>query len=390
MRKKILFISNGHGEDLNAATILAALLELAPQLDVCALPIVGEGKAYQKLGIPLIAPARNLPSGGFVYMGYDQLWRDLRSGLVNLLGAQVQALLTVGKGCDFVFATGDVVVILAAWLTGAPFGVFLVSSSAFYEGKMVLPHLSQWGLRSERCRVIFTRDNFSAVDLQKRGWVKAEFWGYPIMDVLHTETHQVNRHPHLPMIALVPGSRMPECAHNLALQLQVIEILQREMGFKVQVYGALVPSLVENLATTIDSIGWSIGAPGLLVKDGLEVHYSSSAFGEILQQSDLVLGMAGTAVEQAVGLGKPVIQFPGRGPQFNYRFAEAQNRLLGLSVRTIGTKPATTDTLKEVAATIPQILTDRDYLLACQRNGLERVGSRGGARKIAQRLLELI
>jgi len=390
LTKKVLFISNGHGEDLNGAAILAALLELKPDLGVSALPIVGEGRAYQKMGIPLIAPTRNLPSGGFIYMGYDQLWRDMGAGLFGLLGSQLGALGQYGKKGDFVFAVGDVVVILAALLTGCPFGVFLVSSSAYYEGRMILPLLARWGLASGRCKVVFTRDNFSALDLQKRGLKKAEFRGYPIMDGLTTEDAQLELDPQLPLIALVPGSRMPECGHNLALQLRTIEILHQEVGFNAQVCAALVPQLQENLRPFLTPIGWSLSEGGVMTKDGIKVNYYSSAFGEILQKCDIVLGMAGTAVEQAVGLGKPVLQFPGRGPQFTYRFAEAQNRLLGLSVKTIGTKPATIDTLREAAKTIPQILSDRDYLEACKINGKVRVGQAGGSLAIARRLLELI
>ena len=37
------------------------------------------------------------------------------------------------------------------------------------------------------------------------------------------------------------------------------------------------------------------------------------AFRAVLQHSDLVIGMAGTAIEQAVGLAKPVLQVPGQG-----------------------------------------------------------------------------
>lgn len=388
MTKKILFISNGHGEDLNGAAILAALRQLQPDLEFCALPIVGEGKAYQKLAIPLIAPTLSLPSGGFVYMGYDQLWRDVRSGLVGLMGAQIKALQNCGA--DFIFATGDVVVILAALLTGRPFGVFLVSASAFYEGKMILPWLAQWGLNSGRCKLVFTRDRFSAEDLQRRGLTKAEFRGYPIMDVLEMGTEQLDLEPDRAMIALLPGSRMPECGENLTLQLRIIEILHQEVGYPCQACAALVPPLQENLAAVIAPIGWSIPAPGTMVKGEIKVRYFSSAFAEILHKCEIVLGMAGTAVEQAVGLGKPVIQIPGRGPQFNYRFAEAQNRLLGLSVRTIGNQPATIETLRQAARAIPQILTDRDYLQACQDNGKVRVGEPGGTLAIAQRLLEAI
>ncbi len=35
-------------------------------------------------------------------------------------------------------------------------------------------------------------------------------------------------------------------------------------------------------------------------------------------------------------IGKPIVQIAGEGPQFTYAFAEAQDRLLGLSVQTIG------------------------------------------------------
>ncbi|MFN3361082.1 MAG: lipid-A-disaccharide synthase-related protein, partial [Pseudanabaenaceae cyanobacterium] len=370
MRKRVLFVSNGHGEDLNASAILAALLSLCPELQVSALPIVGEGKSYRRLGVPIIAPTLSLPSGGFLYMGYDQLWRDVRSGLLPLLWQQMAALYRF-RG-DFVVAVGDVVVILAALLTGCPFAVFLVSSSAFYEGQLRLPWLAQWGLGHPRCEIVFTRDHCSALDLQRQGLGKAEFHGYPIMDFLEGG-QELQLDSSLPIVALLPGSRLPECGYNLALQLEVIEILQQEVGFPVQGWAALVPALAENLSSFVTPIGWSIPAPGVLGKGEVKVYYSSTAFAQILHQCQIVLGMAGTAVEQAVGLGKPVIQIPGRGPQFNYRFAEAQNRLLGLSVRTIGTEPATKETLRQAARAIPEILQDREYLQACQRNGKARV-----------------
>ena len=43
--KRVLFISNGHGEDLNACEVLKALRQKYPDVDAIALPIVGEGNA---------------------------------------------------------------------------------------------------------------------------------------------------------------------------------------------------------------------------------------------------------------------------------------------------------------------------------------------------------
>ena len=110
---------------------------------------------------------------------------------------------------------------------------------------------------------------------------------------------------------------------------------------------------------------------------------SADAFCDILQQSSLVIGMTGTAIEQAVGLGKPVIAVPRNGPAFTYRFAEAQNRLLGDSVQVIGTQPANSDIIKEAEEAVDRTLQDNKYLASCIKNGLERMGRSGGSIKIA-------
>jgi uncharacterized protein (TIGR03492 family) len=51
--KRVLFISNGHGEDLNACEVLKALRQKYPDVDAIALPIVGEGKAYRRAGVEI-------------------------------------------------------------------------------------------------------------------------------------------------------------------------------------------------------------------------------------------------------------------------------------------------------------------------------------------------
>ncbi len=115
----------------------------------------------------------------------------------------------------------------------------------------------------------------------------------------------------------------------------------------------------------------------------VEVICSADAFGDILQQSSLVIGMAGTAVEQAVGFGKPVIAVPRNGPAFTYRFAEAQNRLLGDAVQVIGTQPANSHIINEAALAGDRTLQDNKYLASCIKNGKERMGRSGGSIKIA-------
>jgi uncharacterized protein (TIGR03492 family) len=402
MARRVLFLSNGHGEDLNASLVLKALEAIAPELEVAAMPIVGEGSAYRKLGVEIIGPTQQLPSGGFNYINFARFlnpvnwWRDTNpvslvkdvfSGLIGLTIGQLRAVQQYSPTCDLLFACGDIVPILFARLTGRPFFVFLVSTSSYYEGKVKLPWLAQWGLRSPHCLAILTRDRYTAQDLLARGFGRTQFLGYPIMDVL-TPSGQSLTQPQVPLIALLPGSRLPEAQINLGLMLDLCEAIAPLRP--AQFHTALVPSFGKDyLAALAAEQGWTLH-PGYLQKAAVTVHYHYDAFADILHQCDLVVGMAGTAVEQAVGLGKPIVQIPGPGPQFTYLFAEAQMRLLGESVTTIGTRPATAKTLTAAAAKIDQILNDEPYLERCRVNGHERVGGPGGAEAIAHKIVETL
>jgi uncharacterized protein (TIGR03492 family) len=162
----------------------------------------------------------------------------------------------------------------------------------------------------------------------------------------------------------------------------------------VQFWAALVPALMPQLDDIAARSRWQHRSGKLIFPaikpsfsehklEQVEVICSADAFADILQQSSLVIGMTGTAVEQAVGLGKPVIAVPGNGPAFTYRFAEAQNRLLGDSVQVIGTQPANSHIIKEAALAVDRTLQDNKYLASCIKNGLERMGRSGGSIKIA-------
>ncbi|MBD0335748.1 MAG: hypothetical protein ICV62_09680 [Cyanobacteria bacterium Co-bin13] len=402
MSKRILFLSNGHGEDLNASLVLKALREIAPNLETAAMPIVGEGNAYRKLDVPIIGPTQKLPSGGFNYIVVGRLlnpltWgqdtnpvnflRDLAAGLVGLTWRQIQAVRRYSQQCDLLFATGDIVPILFAYVTGKPFMAFLVSTSSYYTGRAVVPMLAMIALRSHRCRQVFTRDAFTAQDLQQRGLSKTLFAGYPIMDVLRPTGKDLKLKPEHPMIALLPGSRLPEALQNLGLQLQLCEAIAQRQPAQFQ--AALVPSITdERLQSLADQQGWRLEEAGHLVKGETHVFCHRDAFADILQCCSLAIGMAGTAVEQAVGLGKPVVQIVGSGPQFTYPFAEAQMRLLGPSIVTVGKRSATPALIAEAADKVVSILTDPDYTAQCVKNGRERVGEPGGSAQIARYLAD--
>ena len=391
--QKVLFISNGHGEDLNAVQIVKALRQQHPQVEIGAMPIVGYGNAYCNLNINIIGPTEALPSGGFVYNDRFKLLEDIRSGLFTLLWRQIQAIRKYSQDCEAIFAIGDVVVLLGAYFTGKPYLSFMVSSSAYYEHRMKYPKLTEWLLKSDRCQQIFTRDRYTAELLNQQGYDKAIFVGFPAMDALEVTGKDLQLIPNLPLVALLPGSRLPEAGTNLQLLLDLAIATTPLFPNGVQFCTAITPNLClpdETGALPIQQIaaqrGWEYHPMGYLThpQHQLKVRCLDNAFADILHQCDLVAGMAGTAIEQAVGLGKPIIQIPGAGPQFTYTFAEAQMRLLGSSIQTIGTKPATAETIAQAAQAIQRTLADAAYLQQCRENGLERIGGAGGGDAMAR------
>jgi uncharacterized protein (TIGR03492 family) len=392
-QQKVLFISNGHGEDLSGSLILRAMREQHPQLQIAAMPIVGQGNAYRNLGVEIIGPTGSLPSGGFINSDRMELVKDIRSGLLPLLWQQIQFIRNYSRGNTAVFAIGDIVVLLAAYLTQNPYTVFNIASSAHYENRMKFPFPADSLLKSDRCQTIFTRDKYTAEMLNAQGFSKATFVGFPAMDALELTGKDLQLLPNIPLVAFLPGSRLPEAGTNLQLLLDLAIATTPKFPQGIQFRAAVTPNLflpdstgISQLQRVAEQRGWEYHSTGNLThpQHQISVLCFCDAFADILHQCDLVVGMAGTAIEQAVGLGKPIIQIPSAGPQFTYAFAEAQMRLLGSSIQTIGTKPATPETIAEAAIALHRTLEDKEYLEHARTSGFERVGGAGGAAAMAR------
>ena len=388
-KKRVLFISNGHGEDNHSSYIIETLRELCPTLDIAAMPIVGEGQAYLRLDVPIIGPTLTLPSGGFTYMNRLKLFRDIQAGLISLTWRQYQAVKQYAKSCDLIHATGDTVGQSFAYLSGRPFISFISCLSSLYEGSLTIGPIMRHIFNSPRCLAIFTRDPHTAEDLQKKGFTKAQFGGIPSLDRLVPTGKDLYLLPEAPTVALLPGSRLPEAVRNFRLQLQLAQkVFRLQPQPRIQFRAALVSGLMKQLPEIALAEGWHHESGKLSHPDGGEVWCFSNAFNDILHQAILVIGMAVLAFDQAVAIGKPIIQIPGEGPQFTYAFAEAQTRLLGINAQTIGTRPATPAILEEAAQCIIKTLHNHDYIAACEKAGKERFGEAGASFRIAQVLME--
>ncbi len=407
MPQRLLYISNGHGEDDNSSHVIRSLKAIRPELEIAALPIVGEGNAYRKLGIPIVGPTYVLPSGGFTYMDRMKLIDDLRAGLLSMTWKQFRAMRKVAPTVDLIAATGDTVAQGFAYLSGKPFVANLASLSAMYEGKLKMDLLLWQILKSPRCRAVVTRDPYTAQDLNRQGLSKVRFGGFPSIDRLKPTGKDLQLVESDQMVALLPGSRTAEAIRNFKLQMQLALEIAR-LSPEVKLRAALVPSVMAQVAEIAASQGWKCEKevsdrihhnqpsdppqqPWVRLRSptaAAEILCYSDAYGDIARRANLVFGMAGMAVDQAVAIGKPVVQVAGEGPQFTYAFAEAQDRLLGLSLQTIGTSAATPDLLREAAHCIVKTLDDKAYLQACVENGRQKFGPFGGSARIANCILQ--
>jgi len=146
---RLLCLSNGHGEDAIAIRILQALQQQPNPPKLAALPLVGEGRAYTQFGIPVVGPVKTMPSGGFIYMDGRQFARDLEGGLLQLTLAQFRTIRRWARQGGSILAVGDIVPLLFAWLSGAPYAFVGTAKSEYYlrdaSGRL-LPHQALDGI----------------------------------------------------------------------------------------------------------------------------------------------------------------------------------------------------------------------------------------------------
>jgi uncharacterized protein (TIGR03492 family) len=159
--------------------------------------------------------------------------------------------------------------------------------------------------------------------------------------------------------------------------------------------GKLTP---QEVAPVASGLGWRLHLDGeqrcRLQRGPLQLQLEWGRFAAVVQQCDLLLSMTGTAAEQCVGLGKPVLQLAGGGPQFTAGFAEAQRRLLGPGVfcaeGSLGSEEQLRGTAQLVQTLLERLQREPNWHHELQQLGAQRIGSGGGAARMAADLHQLL
>jgi len=162
----------------------------------------------------------------------------------------------------------------------------------------------------------------------------AVYLGNPMMDGLWQLQSPLSFDEDKPVLAMLPGSR-EEAYRNMAYILEVAQAIQYDHG--CHLVWAKSPELsLTKFITHYPKNTWSFGPNGDWIRDvhGTLVHIVSH-FPDVLAVADVVIGLSGTANEQAMHVGKPVYAFEGFGPQSTIKRFREQKALMGGALHLI-------------------------------------------------------
>ncbi|MBH37604.1 hypothetical protein CL658_01045 [bacterium] len=316
----ILIVSNGHGEDTIAMNLIHAIQKKNPHTAIMACPLVGEGTAYSNNQIKPILKNPTFPSGGFIRSIKD-LIIDIKAGLINHIRSQIKTIKAIQDN-TITIAVGDVFCLWLASFNKTPtFFLPTAKSDHFMPHSMIERYLIRKLAKHSFPRDKQTADSF----IQHK--LPASFFGNPMMDSLHTTKKIIENPNNLPIIGLLPGSRKEGYA-NLNYMIQLCE--QCHKNNPQTIFACALPHTLD-IQIIVQETQWAYDPQSkYLTSPNNSCHiYITPHFKELINQATCIIGLAGTANEQALHLGKTVICFEGFGPQSSLKRFKEQQQLMG-------------------------------------------------------------
>lgn len=373
--RRLLVISNGHGEDSIAAEIVR---RMPPGFIVEAYPTLGSGAAYEGVCAVVGPRAALLSEGSRVAKG--SLRRDLAGGGLATIPPGLAFLRRVSRVYDRVMVVGDLVGVAGCWLAGIRNVTYLdVYRTGFGRG-YAAPE--RWLIR-RTCGTVFCRSPELAASLARTG-IDARFAGNVMMDTVPFGNYSAaTRRRRATAVTLLPGSRQ-STLENFALQVAALRRLPPDLTPDVFLAAAgSIPAEAFAQSAGLRFAGPMSGEAadlGTLSDDALTVHVAGGAAGNLIAASDVVLSQAGTATIQALGLGKPVISFTS--PRDRPSRTRDESALFG-AARVLS--PANPEA---VAAALAALLGNAEERKRLGAIGVERVGQSGAVDAVIARLRE--
>ena len=383
---RLLLVSNGHGEDVIAATLARRLR--AAGFGLAAAPLVGRGRAYDAAGVVVLGPRDEHPSGGYLLSGPRALIGDLRAGWLGSTLARWRGLRAAGgraradatdadraAGCVVV---GDWYALTSAWANVRVPVFYLPSAISVLAWPPDAPSwrspFGPWERRlMARASAVYPRDEATASWLQARAVPGVAYLGNPMLDAIDGEAEVAIAAPYL---LLLPGTR-GDAGFSLPRMLEACRRLRDEPAAVVAWAGHAGPPPVDGW--TLDATG---AARGVVARyrhpDGTEVAVASGAYATLVRGARAALSTSGTAAEQCAGMGVPIVGFVTPGPQYREPFARAQRRALGDALALTSGAP------QELAAAVRRALHDPGARERARVAGRRAMGAPGGADRVAR------
>jgi uncharacterized protein (TIGR03492 family) len=390
------FFSNGHGEDTIACKVLDRICETRPSLSIEGWPMVGEGTAYKSRDVPLVGALNLLPSSGFATISPKLLLDDLRAGWIGTHWRQYKAARAMRGRYRIVVAVGDIIPIFAAVTARAPFTFIGCAKSYYYNPGRAYTPLERRLLR-KHCMLTFPRDEKTIPELDKDG-VPTLYLGNPMMDGLEGTGDRLGIGPGDLVIGMLAGTR-PDAETNLLDLLDAAGHAHDHFAdagnlrFVFAARQGLDPDAVARMIAADPRFGdWRVleaadRQAGVVLRladsHGVQALVVKDRFADVLRLSSVVVGMAGTANEQAIGLGKPLITVPSSGVQGD-QYVKMKSAYFGDAALAVPRDP------NAISAAVARLLDDPDRRRRMAEAGRERMGNPGASQAIADTILAVL
>jgi uncharacterized protein (TIGR03492 family) len=306
MDTKIIFLSNGYGEDTISTYIIRELKNKINNIDISAFPLVNDGEKYKQNNIKVIGPTKILKSSGISgFLNIKNFIIDIKDGLLNLILKQLNFLKEYkNKENIYLIAVGDIY----------PLFLSVVENKLSKTNVIFIPTAKSY--KTEPFNFIeiylmslvnanFVRDEITYLKLKNK-LNNVYFVGNPVLDIEYLQpSENINL---INNIIILPG-RKQNCLNNLFYFIKAINLILNKIKNEnilnfLSTFSIIVPDFypINEIKNLIENE---------LNQENKEKVYllSDKYYRYVLENSYLVWGQGGSANEQAAGYKLPIISF---------------------------------------------------------------------------------